>query len=95
MKFQATSIACLVASAAAFTVPSTTSRVAFSHNAKKSDYATETKTVIDLVFAELLLCYDITILQASGKSSDHWVNIVKQLALSCFHCGFLSQNFNS
>ena len=64
-------------------------------NAKKSDYATETKTVIDLVFAELLLCYDITILQASGKSSDHWVNIVKQLALSCFHCGFLSQNFNS
>jgi len=68
---------------------------ALDANAKKSGYATETRTVVDLVFAELLLCYDVTILQASRKNSDDRVNLVKQLALACFHCGFLVQNCNS
>lgn len=63
---------------------------ALDANAKKSGYATETKTVVDLVFAELLLCYDVTILQALRKKIDDRINLVKQLALSCFHCGFLT-----
>ena len=63
---------------------------ALDANAKKSGYATETKTVVDLVFAELLLCYDVTILQALRKKIDDRVNLVRQLALSCFHCGFLT-----
>jgi ERCC4-type nuclease len=58
---------------------------ALDANAKKSGYATETRSVVDLVFAELLLCYDVTILQASRKNSDDRVNLVKQLALACFH----------
>lgn len=62
---------------------------ALDANAKKSGYATETRTVMDLVFAELMLCYDVTILQALRKNSEDRVNLVKQLALACFHCGFL------
>jgi hypothetical protein len=68
---------------------------ALDANAKKSGYARETRTVVDLVFAELLLCYDMTILQASRKNSDDRVNLVKQLALACFHCGFLVQKCKS
>lgn len=64
---------------------------ALDANAKTSGYSTETKTVIDLIFAELMICHDVTILQAMRKKVDDRVNLVKQLALACFHCAFLSQ----
>lgn len=67
---------------------------ALDANAKKSGYAPEMKTVVDLVFAELLLCYDITILQALRKKANDRVNLVKQLALSCLHCGYLNQRLD-
>jgi len=68
---------------------------ALDANAKKSGYTPEMKTVVDLFFAELLLCYDITILQALRKKTDDRVNLVKQLALSCYHCGFLNQRLDN
>jgi hypothetical protein len=68
---------------------------ALDANAKKAGYATETRTVVDLVFAELLLCYDVTILQALRKNSDDRVNLVKQLALACLHCGLLTENLTN
>ena len=67
---------------------------ALDANARKSGYTTETISVVDLMFAELLICYDLTILQASRKNTGDRVNLVRQLALACFHCGFLVQNYN-
>ncbi|MGK3752984.1 MAG: ERCC4-type nuclease [Bacillariaceae sp.] len=65
---------------------------ALDADAKKSGYLAETKTVVDLLFAELLLCYDITVIQALRKKMENRVDAVKQLALACFHYGFLLEN---
>jgi ERCC4-type nuclease len=65
---------------------------ALDSDAKKSGYLAETKTVVDLLFAELLLCYDITVIQAMQKKLENRVDAVKQLALACFHYGFLVEN---
>jgi len=65
---------------------------ALDANAKKPGYAAEMRTLVDLVFAELLLCYDVTIIQALRKKIDDRVNVVKQVALACFHCGFLVEH---
>ena len=67
---------------------------ALDANAKKSGYSTETKTLIDLIFAELMLCYDVIILQALRKKVDDRVKLVKQLALACYHCAFLTSQTN-
>ena len=67
---------------------------ALDANAKKPGYSTETKTLIDLIFAELMLCYNVTILQALRKKVDDRVNLVKQLALACYHCAFLTSQTN-
>ena len=62
---------------------------ALDADAKKSGYMAETKTIVDLLFSELLLCYNITILQALRKKLENRVDIIRQLALACFHYGFL------
>lgn len=67
---------------------------ALDANAKKPGYTTETKTVVDMVFAELLLCHDMTILQALLKTPSDRVNLVKQLALACFHCGLTTHKLD-
>ena len=50
---------------------------ALDSDAKKSGYLAETKTVVDLLFAELLLCYDITVIQAMQKKLENRVDAVK------------------
>ena len=55
--------------------------------AKKEGYRTETKTVLDLVLADVMLRYDITIMQALRKKMEDRINVVRQLALACFHFG--------
>lgn len=52
--------------------------------AKKADYMSETRVLVDLVLAHLMLAHDLVIIQAVRLNGDTEL-ILQQLALACFH----------
>jgi hypothetical protein len=58
--------------------------------AKRSGYRPELKVVVDMVFALLMIQYDIVVLQAVRLTKDLEM-MVEELALACFHYQLLTQ----
>jgi hypothetical protein len=59
--------------------------------AKKADYRPETRVLVDMVLAQLMLAHDLVVIQALRLSGDTEL-ILQQLALACFHYHLLSQD---
>jgi ERCC4-type nuclease len=59
--------------------------------AKKADYRQETRVLVDLVLAQLMLAHDLVVIQAVRLSGDTEL-ILQQLALACFHYHLLFQD---
>mmetsp|Transcript_11359 Transcript_11359/g.24598 ORF Transcript_11359/g.24598 Transcript_11359/m.24598 type:complete len:255 (+) Transcript_11359:1290-2054(+) len=57
--------------------------------AKKPDYRPEMRTVLDMVLCDVMIRYNITVIQAVRKKEEDRVNAVRQLALACLHYGYL------
>ncbi|KAL7545135.1 hypothetical protein ACHAWF_008489 [Thalassiosira exigua] len=63
-------------------------QAALDSHAKNAGYRVETKAVLDMAFADMMLGYDLTIIQALRKKVEDRLSVVKQLAMACFHFGF-------
>jgi hypothetical protein len=59
--------------------------------AKKAGYIAEIKTLVDAVFAELMIRHGIVVVQAVRLSSDLEM-IIKEFAFACFHYQLLTQS---
>ena len=59
--------------------------------ATKADYRPETRVLVDLVLADLMLAHDLVVIQAVRLSGDTEL-ILQQLALACFHYHLLFQD---
>ena len=57
--------------------------------AKKPKYRPEMRTILDMVFSDVLVRYNITIVQALRKNEGDRVSVVRQLALACYHYAYL------
>jgi hypothetical protein len=58
--------------------------------AKKACYRPEVKTVVDLLFAELMIQHNMVVVQAVRLSKDLEM-ILREFALACFHYQLLTQ----
>ena len=65
---------------------------ALDNIAKKPGYRTEVRTVLDMVLSDIMIRYNITVIQALRKKVEDRVNVVRQLALACLHYGFLVES---
>jgi hypothetical protein len=58
--------------------------------AKRAGYRAELKVMVDMVFAELMVCHGIVVLQAVRLTTDLEM-VVRELAMACFHYQLLTQ----
>ena len=59
--------------------------------ARKSGYHLETRTVVDMVLANLMIRRNMAVIQAMRKNTEDRVKVVRQLALACLHHGLLTE----
>ena len=59
--------------------------------ARKSGYRLETRTVVDMVLANLMIRRNMAVIQAMRKNTEDRVKVVRQLALACLHHGLLTE----
>lgn len=59
--------------------------------ARKPGYRLETRSIVDMVLANLMIRRNVVVIQAMRKNTEDRVKVVQQLALACLHHGLLTE----